>query len=351
MPNLWRRITALMQKECLQLLRDRTTLSMLIGVPLLQILLFGCAIEYAPHGLPLIIVASPAEHDSQLARRISANPIFSSVRTDLSRQAADAALRDGRAVLVVDATDRPIRVLIDATDPVLGAFAQNAIEELAKSMGNADLQDTPDVIIEKRFNPSASTRAYIVPGLLGVILTMTLVMMSALTVARERERGTLEALQLFGVRSVELWAGKLAPYLIFGLLQGGLILIVAYTAFDIQVRSGLLLLLTATVGFACANLALGFLFSCLARQQMQAMQMTFFFFLPSSLLSGFMFPFIAMPDWARTIGAALPLTHFLRIVRGLTLRGVDFAYVAHEIVPILCFAVLVSAVALLVPKQ
>jgi ABC-2 type transport system permease protein len=183
--------------------------------------------------------------------------------------------------------------------------------------------------------------------LLGVILTMTMVMMSALTVSRERERGTFEGLGILGTRPAELWAGKLLPYLAFGIVQAVLILIVARAAFDIPIQGSVLVILLATMLFAGANLALGFLFSCLARQQMQAMQMSFFFFLPSSLLSGFMFPFIAMPHWARWIGELLPLTHFLRIVRGIALKDVGLAFVLNESLPIALFAIVASVAALL----
>ena len=166
---------------------------------------------------------------------------------------------------------------------------------------------------------------------------MTLVMMSALTVARERERGTLDGLLTSAARPAEVWAGKLLPYIVLAGLQSTLVLIAARIAFGIAVQGSLGLLYAATLVFATANLSLGFLFSCLARQQMQAMQMSFFFFLPSSLLSGFMFPFIAMPAWAQRLGEILPLTHFLRIVRGIMLRGVDTAFVLGELLPIAVF--------------
>ncbi len=348
-----RRVVALAWKEWLQLCRDRASLGMLIGVPLLQILLFGCAIELAPHAVPMVLVPPPstaAADPGMLQRRLASQPAFAQLRIEPSIERAQADLLNGKAVVVIDATTRPVRILVDATDPVLAAQAANAIERFARSLGNADLEEDsskPAFEVRMLYNPQANSQAYLVPGLLGVILTMTMVMMSALTVSRERERGTFEGLAILGIRPAELWAGKLLPYLLFGMLQAVLILIVARAAFDIQIQGSVPAILIATMLFACANLALGFLFSCLARQQMQAMQMSFFFFLPSSLLSGFMFPFVAMPHWARWIGELLPLTHFLRIVRGITLKDVDGGFVIAESLPILLFAVAASIAALI----
>ena len=348
-----RRVAALAWKEWLQLCRDRATLGMLIGVPILQILLFGCAIELSPHAVPMVLVppastaATPAS--DLLQRTLATVPAFAKLRLEISIDRARADLLEGRAVAVIDARAHPVHILVDATDPVLAAQAANAIDRFARSLGNADLVDestTPAYDLQMLYNPSANSQAYLVPGLLGVILTMTMVMMSALTVSRERERGTFEGLAFLGIRPAELWAGKLLPYLLFGFVQGVLVLVVAGVAFDIQIRGSIMVVLIATVFFACANLALGFLFSCLAKLQMQAMQMSFFFFLPSSLLSGFMFPFVAMPHWARSIGELLPLTHFLRIVRGVTLKDVNIGFVIAESLPILLFALLVSGAAL-----
>lgn len=347
-----RRILSLAWKESLQLCRDRATLGMLIGVPLLQILLFGCAIELSPRAVPMVLVppSSSATLDpGMLRRRLAALPAFAQLRIDPSLDHAKADLMDGKAVVIIDASSRPVHILVDATDPVVAAQATNAIQQFARSLGNADLQDDasgPAFDVRLLYNPQANSQAYLVPGLLGVILTMTMIMMSALTVSRERERGTFEGLSIVGTRPTELWAGKLLPYLAFGIGQAVLILIVARAAFDIPIRGSMVVILIATLLFAAANLALGFLFSCLARQQMQAMQMSFFFFLPSSLLSGFMFPFIAMPHWARWIGELLPLTHFLRIVRGIALKDVGLHFVMSESLPIALFAGAASMAAL-----
>ena len=348
-----RRIAALAWKEWLQLCRDRATLGMLIGVPLLQILLFGCAIELSPHAVPMVLVpptASAQLDPGMLQRRLASQPAFAQLRIEPSLERAQADLLDGKAVVIIDASVSPAQILVDATDPVLAAQAANAITQFAHSLGNSDLQENasgPAFEVRMLYNPQANSQAYLVPGLLGVILTMTMVMMSALTVSRERERGTFEGLGILGTRPSELWAGKLLPYLAFGIVQSLLILVVARAAFDIPIQGSALVILIATMLFAGANLALGFLFSCLARQQMQAMQMSFFFFLPSSLLSGFMFPFIAMPHWARWIGELLPLTHFLRIVRGIALKDVGLAFVISESLPIALFAAVASVAALL----
>ena len=250
---------------------------------------------------------------------------------------------------MVNADDSPIHILVDATDPVLAGHALAAIERITRRLvaSESELAEfANETVLEKLFNPGLRTQPYLVSGLLGMILTMTLVMMSALTVARERERGTLEGLVMLGVRPLELAVGKLAPYFLLGVMQGLAVLMVAWLAFDVTLTGSAILLAAASTVFYVANLALGFLFSNLAQAQMPAMQMTFFFFLPSSLLSGFMFPFIAMPAWAQRIGELLPLTHFLRVVRGLVLRDVDPAYVMGELLPIAAFAILTLAAAL-----
>ena len=197
------------------------------------------------------------------------------------------------------------------------------------------------------YNPGGRTQPFLVSGLVGLILTMSLVMMSALSVARERERGTFEGLLALGVGPAELAAGKLVPYLLLGMLQAVGVLVVATLAFGVSITGSGGLLAATTAVFAIANLLLGFLFSNLAAAQMPAMQMTFFFFLPSSLLSGFMFPFGAMPGWARGIGEALPLTHYLRVVRGVAFRGVDAGFVLAELLHIGLFAIIVGIAAML----
>jgi len=344
-----KRIATLALKEVLQLVRDRATLGMLLGVPLVQLLLFGFAVELTPHTLSVTIVASREESVARIERWLRAGSFGARVSSAPSLQSAQDRLRRGETLVVIDARAHPARLYLDATDPVVSLHARTVIEGVTRSLAApADEQEesTRAVRIVELYNPGARTQPYLVSGLVGLILTMTLVMMSALTLARERERGSLESLLALRVRPFELCIGKLAPYLLLGLLQGGLILAVARLAFDIPLRGSLVLIAAATGVFAGANLALGFLFSTLARVQMQAMQMTFFFFLPSSLLSGFMFPFGAMPAWAQLLGEMLPLTHFLRIIRGVTLRNVEGGYVVGELVPIAVFAMVAGFAAL-----
>ena len=203
-----------------------------------------------------------------------------------------------------------------------------------------------DLRVQRRYNPEGVTRYNIVPGLMGVILTMTMIMMTALAMTRERERGTMENLLATPVRPIEVMAGKIAPFIIVGYVQVSLILIAAKLLFGVPLVGSLAVLSLALIVFIAANLAVGFTFSTIARNQLQAMQMTFFFFLPSMLLSGFMFPFRGMPDWAQVIGEALPLTHFLRIVRGVLLKGNGLENILPELWPIGLFMLVAGAVAL-----
>ena len=348
--SLGKRIWALAAKETLQIVRDRATLGMLLGVPLIQMLLFGFAIQLTPRSLGVTVVSQSNDVAAAVDQLLSGRSVKAEITVVKSSDAAWRELRRGRITVVIFADESPVRVLVDATDPVSANQAIAMMDGLTQRPSN-----TPDgfspfaapLNIEKKFNPDLRTQPYLVSGLLGLILTMTMVMMSALSLARERERGTLEGLVAVGARPLSLTIGKLAPYLLLGVFQGAAVLCLAQMAFDVHVAGSIALLALCTVLFAIANLALGFLFSNLASAQMPAMQMTFFFFLPSSLLSGFMFPFSAMPSWARSIGELLPLTHFLRIARGLILRAVDADYVWREAMPIAAFAFTAGVVSLL----
>lgn len=336
------RVFALLAKEARQLLRDRTTLGMLLGIPILQIILFGCAIELSPRTLEVTVVSADPQTGVRMEHLLASTRGVVQVRSGPSISAARTALSRGATLLVVDADVHPRIIYLDATDPVLAAHAELIIDRLLRSISGPvekDVDDAQPLQIVRLYNPQGRTQPYLVSGLLGVILTMSLVMMSALTVARERERGTLEGLLAMPLRPTEIWIGKLGPYVVLAIVQAAFVLLVARFGFDIHPAGSVALLFVATLVFAIANLALGFLFSCLARQQMQAMQMTFFFFLPSSLLSGFMFPFSAMPRWAQSLAEILPLTHYLRIVRGLVLRAVDTGFVLGELLPIIAFVI------------
>ena len=354
------RTWAVFVKELQQMLRDRLTFAMAIGVPVLQLVLFGYAINTDPKGLPTALIAADT---GPMARSVSAalqnTGYFRIVHAGSSEAAGEALLESGEAQFMVaiptDFTRRVVRgerpailVAVDATDPsasgnAIAALAQIANQALAHDLDGAlaplrGKEPPYEIRIHRRYNPEGLTRYNIVPGLIGTILTMTMVMLTSLAMTRERERGTMENLLATPVRPIEVMLGKILPYVVTGYVQLGVILGAAWLLFEVPML-GSFTLLMATIGlFMIANLAVGFTFSTLARNQLQAMQMTFFFFLPSMLLSGFMFPFRGMPVWAQWLGEALPLTHFLRIVRGILLKGNGLSDVSRELWPIALFA-------------
>ena len=363
-----RRVIAMMLKELIQMRRDRLTFGMMLGVPVMQLLLFGYAINTDPQYLP---TAVQIRDHSPFARSIVAalenTRYFRIVGSVASEAEADAILDRGEAMFVVTVPedfsrklvrgDRPdLLVEVDATDPVAAGNAVSALDELARTAIDRDLDGTLadlrageppfDLVLHRRYNPERITAYNVVPGLLGVILTMTMVLMTALAVTRETERGTMENLLAMPLRPAEVMLGKILPYVAVGYVQVSVVLLAARYLFGVPMLGSLPLLSVALLAFIGANLAVGFTFSTLARNQLQAMQLTFFFFLPSILLSGFMFPFAGMPAWAQVIGEALPLTHFLRIVRGVLLKGNGIADIWPNVWPLLLFMVAVSTVAL-----
>ena len=362
------RTLAIFIKEFRQMMRDRLTFAMAIGVPILQLVLFGYAINTDPKGLPTAIVSADT---GPLARSLSAalqnTGYFRVVHVGTSERVAEAMVEDGSVQFMVvipnDFTKRTIRgerpavlVAVDATDPsasgnaiaALGGVAGQALaHDLKGPLAGLRAEAPPyELRIHRRYNPEGLSRYNIVPGLIGTILTMTMVMLTGLAMTRERERGTMENLLATPVRPLEVMVGKIAPYIVIGYVQLLVILAAAAALFQVPMVGSLVLLLAMIGVFMLANLAVGFTFSTLAKNQLQAMQMTFFFFLPSMLLSGFMFPFRGMPGWAQTIGEVLPLTHFLRIVRGIMLKGHDAAQVLPELWPLLAFLFVAGAVAL-----
>jgi ABC-2 type transport system permease protein len=364
----WQRLLAIFIKEFQQMLRDRLTFAMAIGVPIMQLVLFGYAINTDPKGLPTAVVSADS---GPLARSLSAalqnTGYFKVIHTGTSERDAEALIEDGDAQFMVvipnDFTKALLRgekpavlVSVDATDP---SASGNAIAALGNVAGQALMQDLKgplaslnasaapfELRVHRRYNPEGLSRYNIVPGLIGTILTMTMVMLTSLAMTRERERGTMENLLATPVRPFEVMVGKIAPYVVIGYVQLGVILAAAALLFEVPMEGSLVLLLAMIGVFMLANLAVGFTFSTLARNQLQAMQMTFFFFLPSMLLSGFMFPFRGMPEWAQKLGEVLPLTHFLRIVRGIMLKGHDVAHALPELWPLLAFLFVAGAVAL-----
>jgi ABC-2 type transport system permease protein len=367
--GLWAgRIVAILIKEFRQMKRDRLTFAMMVAVPIMQLILFGYAINTDPRHLPLAVVAAD---DSALARSFVAglqnSRFFELVARPSSEREGDLLLARGEVqfLLVIPAGfgrrvergERPALLLAaDATDPSAAGNALAALDPIARQAQLRDLSGALaplrptapafEVRVQRRYNPDGLVRYNIVPGLIGVILTMTMVMMTSLAVTREIERGTMEALLATPARPAEVMIGKILPYIVVGYVQVSLVLACALLLFDVPMLGSLALLSGAVILFIAANLAVGFTFSTLARNQLQAVQLTFFFFLPSILLSGFMFPFRGMPRWAQLLGEALPLTHFLRIVRGILLKGNGLAEIAPNLWPIALFLLAAGALAL-----
>jgi ABC-2 type transport system permease protein len=367
------RFVAILVKEFIQIRRDRLTFAMMFGIPILQLTLFGYAINSDPKDLPTAIrVADQSPFARSLVRALENSGYFRIVREAASEAETDWLLETGEVQFVLHVPtdfgrdlmrrERPSVLLeVDATDPVATGTALSAITAINRRALDhdltgalADLAPAPppfDLLVQRRYNPEGITRYNIVPGLLGVVLTMTMVVMTSLGVTRERERGTMEALLAMPVRPLEVMCGKILPYILIGYVQATVILLAARFLFEVPVAGNLVLLGLVLVLFIAANLAVGFTFSTAAQSQLQAMQMAFFFFLPSILLSGFMFPFRGMPVWAQWLGELLPLTHFLRIVRGILLKGNGVAEILPEIWPLLGFLLAAGTIALLRYRQ
>ena len=364
----FRRFRAMVGKEFVQMRRDRITFAMMIGIPILQMIIFGFAINSDPKQLPTVIVA--ADHSVYSRAIIAAmqnSGYFRVVRTVTSEEEADMLVEEGRVQFVLSIPEQFSRRLLrgenpallltaDATDPAATSNAVGAFRLLAESALARDLEGplhhlrrgkSPlEVIVHPRFNPEAITQYNIVPGLMGVVLTMTLVIITALAMTRERERGTMENLLSTPVKPMEVMIGKIMPYIIVGYVQVSVILLAGRFLFRVPMIGSIPLLLAVSLLFIAANLGVGLTFSTIARNQLQAVQMAFFFFLPSILLSGFMFPFRGMPVWAQCIGEILPLTHYLRIVRGILLKGNDFSHILPNLWPIALFLLLALSIGL-----
>ncbi|MBN8510205.1 MAG: ABC transporter permease [Burkholderiales bacterium] len=350
------------------MLRDRLTFAMAVGIPVLQLVLFGYAINTDPKHLPTALVAADASPITRTLAAALQNTGYFEITAQPAGEAEAAALIDaGRVqfavVIPADFTRRLVRgeqpqllVVVDGTDPsasgnaiaALNVIAAQALQrDLVGPLGARQPAAPPfELVIHKRYNPEGLSRYNIVPGLIGTVLTMTMVMLTGLAMTRERERGTMENLLATPVRPAEVMVGKILPYVVVGYVQLAVVLAAAALLFQVPMEGSPALLLAMIGLFMLANLAVGFTFSTLARNQLQAVQMTFFFFLPSLLLSGFMFPFRGMPPWAQAIGEVLPLTHFNRIVRGILLKGNGLAELLPELWPMLGFLLVAGAVAL-----
>jgi ABC-2 type transport system permease protein len=368
-PGFFRRTWAMVVKEFVQMRRDRMTFATMIFVPILQLTLFGYAINTDPKQLPTAVLV---RDDGPLTRAVlqaMKNTDYFDFRWQVRDSAdLDKLIRSGEAQFAVEIPasferdirrgDRPaLLVIADATDPVATGTAISAVEGLVDTALKRELRGPDDSIkakappfevrLQRRYNPEGITQYNIVPGLLGVVLTMTMMMFTALAVTREIERGTMESLLAMPIKPVEIMIGKIAPFVLVGFVQMTIIIIAAHVLFGVPIVGSITLLVLLSTLFAAANLAVGYTFSTIAENQLQAVQMTFFFFLPNILLSGFMFPFRGMPEWAQVIGAALPLTHFLRIVRGIMLKGNSFADMQIDVLALVIFLVAAMGLALL----
>lgn len=346
------RLLAIALKELRQVRRDPLTLAMMVALPVLQLLLFGYAINTDIRHVPTVVLDDDHSAASRgFAQRLQATGFHDIVGAVADHDEFAHALRrsDARVGIVfppdyeedlVRGRTARIQLIVDGSDPQIVASATNAVMGLAERIGatiqleRLGPQAAPALEVRPTtwYNPELRTAVFVVPGIIGVILTMTMVMLTSMAIARERERGTLEALIVSPVRPIELMLGKIVPYVAIGYVQVTLILLVGYAIFRVPFRGSLVLLYALTFLFIAANLALGLVFSTMAKTQQQAMQMSFFFLLPNILLSGFAFPWEGMPPPAQWLSLGLPLTHFLRIVRGITLKGATFADLAHELV-------------------
>ncbi|MCI0400839.1 MAG: ABC transporter permease [Gammaproteobacteria bacterium] len=369
----WRRFVAMLTKEFVQMRRDRLTFAMMVGIPIIQLVLFGYAINTDPKGLPsAVLVADHSVFSRSFLSAIENTGYFKIVQRVTSEEEANRLLELGEVQFVINIPHNFSRELVrgerpavlleaDATDPVATGNAISALARISETAlihdltgSLAQIRGTPpafEVNVHRRYNPEGITQYNIVPGLMGVILTMTMVMMTGLAVTREQERGTMEMLLATPVKPIEVMCGKILPYIIVGYVQAAIILSAAKVLFAVPMLGSLALLSLSLVLFMAANLGVGFTFSTIARNQLQAVQMTFFFFLPSLLLSGFMFPFRGMPQWAQALGEIFPLTHFLRIARGILLKGNTLAEIAGNLWPIALFLLVAATVALLRYRQ
>lgn len=346
--GFWQRTYAMLVKEFLQLLRDRVSFAMIVVLPIMQLLLFGYAINTTPRHLPTAVLL---QEDSDLGRSVlkalQNTSYFDFTRVVHSVAEFDSLLESGQVLFGVEIPrgfERGVRrgekpallVAADATDPVAAGSALSALGQIVQTALQHDLQvgDPPappfEIRAHARYNPAAESRLNIVPGLVGTILTMTMLIFTALSVTREIERGTMENLLAMPITPVEVMLGKIIPYVLVGFLQAAIIIGMGHFLFRVPIMGSLSVLALLSTLFIATNLSIGYTFSTVAQNQLQAMQMSMMFFLPNILLSGFMFPFAGMPVWAQWIGEVLPLTHYIRIVRSIMLKGASLESLRHD---------------------
>jgi ABC-2 type transport system permease protein len=362
------RLGALLIKEFIQMRRDRLTFAMMLGVPLMQLVLFGYAINNDPKSLPAALVAAGNDHYTRaIVSALQTTDYYRFDHVAVSAAEAEALMASGAVSFVVtvpadlarrvDRGESPqILIEADATDPSASSGAISTLSTLAtrallrerglERQAAESARENLEVVVHRRYNPEGVSQYNIVPGLLGVILQMTMVMMTSMALTRETERGTMENLLAMPASPVEIMLGKVLPFLAVGSVQVAVVLVAAKLLFGVPFVGSMPMLLSAVLVFVLALVLLGYTISTVARTQMQAMQLTFFFFLPSILLSGFMFPYRGMPGWAQALGEILPLTHFLRIIRAVMLKGADFAAIAPEVAWLAGFVVVFGGLAL-----
>jgi ABC-2 type transport system permease protein len=361
--GFWRRSYAMVVKEFIQLRRDRVSFAMIVMIPVMQLLLFGYAINTTPRNLPTAVLL---QEDSDLARSIL-KALENTAYFHFTREVHDVAefdnlLLSGKVLFGVEIPrgferavrrgDRPaLLVAADATDPIAAGSALGALGVVVQTALEHDLHigDPPSLPFEirshARYNPAGSSRLNIVPGLVGTILTMTMLIFTALSVTREVERGTMENLLSMPIKPVEVMFGKIIPYVLVGFIQATLIVGIGVLLFGVPVRGSLILLALLSTLFITTNLSIGYTFSTIVQNQLQAMQLSMMFFLPSILLSGFMFPFAGMPVWAQYLGEGLPLTHYVRIVRAIMLKGATLANLQYDTLALLALMLLAMTIA------
>jgi ABC-2 type transport system permease protein len=361
--GFWRRSYAMVVKEFIQLKRDRVSFAMIVMIPVMQLLLFGYAINTTPRNLPTAVLL---QEDSDLARSIL-KALENTSYFRFTREVHDVAefdnlLLSGKVLFGVEIPrgferavrrgDRPaLLVAADATDPVAAGSALGALGVVVQTALEHDLHtgDPPSMPFEirahARYNPAGSSRLNIVPGLVGTILTMTMLIFTALSVTREIERGTMENLLSMPIKPVEVMLGKIVPYVLVGFIQASLIIGIGVLLFGVPVQGSLIMLALLSTLFITTNLSIGYTFSTIVQNQLQAMQLSMMFFLPSILLSGFMFPFAGMPVWAQYIGEGLPLTHYLRIVRAIMLKGATLGNIQYDAIALLALMLLAMTIA------
>jgi len=363
------RLGAMLMKEFVQMRRDRVTFAMMLGIPLIQLVLFGYAINTDPKRLDAALLVMGQDHYSRaIVSALEVSNYYRFIKQPKTDAEAEGLIQSGDVAFLViipsdfgarvDRGDKPqILIEADATDPAAASGAISALGDIAsrallreqgRELGAAENKDRElSIVVHRRYNPDAISQYFIVPGLLGVILQMTMTMMTSVALTREIERGTMENLLAMPANGAEIMLGKVLPFFIVGAVQVAVILAAARILFHVPFVGSLSMLLLGVLVFVLAMVLLGYAFSTFSRSQMQAMQLTFFFLLPSILLSGFMFPFRGMPDWAQALGNLLPMTHFLRVVRAVMLKGANLSEIGVELSLLALFVPAFALLALL----